>query len=180
MGFTALDGMMMGTRCGALDAGVVLHLIGRCHYNADEVERMLYHKSGLLGVSGISNDMRDLLASDAPEAAQAAELFVHRATREIGALSATLGGLDGLVFTAGIGEKSPEIRARIGAKAEWLGVRIDHDANLQTGSQARCISTPDSRIPVWVVPTDEERMIAVHTVSALADALPHQATSLAA
>jgi acetate kinase len=167
MGFTALDGLIMGTRCGTLDAGVVLHLIGRCGLSAAEVEKILYHKSGLLGVSGLSNDMRDLLGSDANEAAQAVELFVHRVSRELGALSATLGGLDGLVFTAGIGERSAEIRALVSAKAEWLGVRLDADANAAPGSGARRISTPDSRIPVWVVPTDEERMIATHTLEVL-------------
>ena len=113
MGFTALDGLPMGTRCGALDPGVVLHLIRAYGMDADAIERMLYHDCGLKGVSGISNDMRTLLASDDPRAAQAIELFVWRICRELGALAAVLGGLDGLVFTAGIGERSAEIRARV-------------------------------------------------------------------
>jgi acetate kinase len=135
---------------------------------AAEVEGMLYKQSGLLGVSGISPDMRDLAGSDDPRAKEAVELFVHRVSRELGALSATLGGIDGLVFTAGIGERSAEIRALVSERAAWLGVRIDPSVNEAPSNAARLISTPDSRIPVWVVPTDEERMIGLHTRAVVA------------
>jgi acetate kinase len=172
MGFTALDGLMMGTRCGTLDAGVVLHLI-REGMSPAEVEAMLYKRSGLLGVSGISPDMRDLLeavraGNPDPRAAEAVALFVHRVSRELGALAATLGGLDGLVFTAGIGERSAEIRARVAERARWLGVRVDLAANEAAGSGARRISPPGAPVTVWVIPTDEELMIGLHTRAALA------------
>jgi acetate kinase len=164
MGFTALDGLPMGTRCGALDPGVVLHL-NRAHgMDADAIERMLYHDCGLKGVSGISNDMRDLLASDEPRAAQAIELFVYRICRELGALAAALGGLDGLVFTAGIGERSPEIRERACRRAAWLGIELDHAANRAGGPR---ISTDGSKVAVYAIPTDEELMIARHTLTVL-------------
>ncbi|HYG85448.1 MAG TPA: acetate/propionate family kinase [Azospirillum sp.] len=166
MGFTALDGVMMGTRCGSLDAGVVLHLL-RQGMDAAEVERMLYHKSGLLGVSGRSPDMRDLIGSDAPEAVEAVELFIHRVSRELGGQAATLGGLDALVFTAGIGEHSAPVRAKICERARWLGVELDPAANAARFSASRRISTPSSRIPVWVIPTDEEVVIARATVDAV-------------
>jgi acetate kinase len=165
MGFTALDGLPMGTRCGALDPGVMLHLNRAYGMDADAIEAMLYHDCGLKGVSGISNDMRDLLASDDPRAAQAIELFVWHIGRNLGALAASLGGLDALVFTAGIGERSPEIRARACARAAWLGVAIDEAAN-QAGRPR--ISTPDSRVAVFAIPTDEEQMIARHTLALLA------------
>ncbi len=162
MSFTALDGLLMGTRPGALDPGVVTYLMRQHTMAAAEVEDLLYHRCGLLGVSGISGDMRTLLASDDPRARDAVELFVFRAAREIGALTASLGGLDGLVFTAGIGEHAPEIRERICARCGWLGVVLDEAAN-RAGRQR--ISARRSRLRVYVVPTDEEKMIAQHTIS---------------
>jgi acetate kinase len=159
-GFTALDGLCMGTRPGALDPGVVLHLFQELGMSAKEVEGVLYKKSGLLGISGISNDMRDLLKSDEPAAHLAVEYFVYRAAKEIGALAATLGGIDGLVFTAGIGENSAEIRGRICEASSWLGVTLDAKANAQNGPR---ISTRESRASAWVIPTNEELMIARHT-----------------
>jgi acetate kinase len=164
MGFTALDGLAMGTRCGALDPGVVLHLNRAYGMDADAIERMLYHECGLKGVSGISNDMRALLASDDPRAAQAIALFVWRICRELGALAAVLGGLDGLVFTAGIGERSAEIRERVCQGAAWLGIELDRAANRTGGPR---ISSAASRVGVYAIPTDEELMIARHTVAAL-------------
>jgi acetate kinase len=164
MSFTALDGLPMGTRCGALDPGVLLHLIRAYGMDADVIEAMLYHDCGLKGVSGISNDMRDLLASDAPHAAQAIELFVWHISRALGALSATLGGLDALVFTAGIGERSPEIRKRVCARAGWLGVALDDAANQAGGPR---ISSAASKVAVFAIPTDEELMIARHTLAVL-------------
>lgn len=164
MGFTALDGLMMGTRSGAIDPGVLLHLLREEAMTAAEVETLLYKQSGLLGVSGVSSDMRALHASNDPRAAEAIALFVWRAAREAGALVASLEGLDGLVFTAGIGENDPAIRAAICARLAWLGIELDQDANLR---HAPRISTPDSRITVRVIPTDEERMIAIHTLSTL-------------
>jgi acetate kinase len=164
LGFTALDGLCMGTRPGALDPGVVLHLFQGLGLSAREVEEILYERSGLQGISGRSSDMRELLASDEPDARLAVEYFVYRAVREIGALAAVLGGLDGLVFTAGIGEHSAEIRRRIGAGCGWLGVALDDAANATHGPR---ISTAASRVSAWVVPTDEERMIARHTAALL-------------
>ncbi len=164
LGFTALDGLCMGTRPGALDPGVVLHLFQDRGLSAAEVEDVLYRRSGLLGLSGLSNDMRVLLASDDPRARLAVEYFVYRATKEIGALAAVLGGLDCLVFTAGIGENSPEIRSRISAASRWLGVELDDAAN--TRGEAR-ISSASSRVRVLVVPTDEERVIARHVLRLL-------------
>src|SRR5678815_3368709 len=160
LGFTALDGLCMGTRPGSIDPGVVLHLFQGLNLSAKEVETLLYKKSGLLGISGISNDMRDLLGRPEPEARLAVDYFVYRAAREIGALTAALGGIDGLVFTAGIGENSPEIRERICEDSSWLGIELDDAAN--TDRSAR-ISTPRSRPSVWVIPTNEELMIARHT-----------------
>jgi acetate kinase len=164
MGFTALDGLPMGTRCGALDPGVVLHLMRAYGMDADAIERMLYHECGLKGVSGISNDMRMLLASDDPRAHYAVDLFVWRICRELGALAAVQGGLDGLVFTAGIGERSPEIRARVCERAAWLGIELDHAANARGGPR---ISADGSRVAVYAIPTDEELMIARHTLAVL-------------
>jgi acetate kinase len=164
MGFTALDGLPMGTRCGALDPGVVLHLIRRYGMDADAIERMLYHECGLKGVSGISNDMRTLLASDDPRARHAIALFVWRICRELGALAAVLGGLDGFVFTAGIGERSAEIRERVCRCAAWLGIELDPAANRAGGPR---ISTAASRVAVYAIPTDEELMIARHTLAVL-------------
>lgn len=160
MGFTALDGLPMGTRCGAIDPGVLLYLLRQKGLTVNELETLLYHRSGLLGVSGISNDMRDLLATDAPAAREAVDLFVFRIAREAGALAASMGGLDGLVFTAGIGERAAEIRAAVCARLEWLGLRLDPAANAIHGPR---ISAADSRISAWVIPTDEEQMIALHT-----------------
>jgi acetate kinase len=164
MGFTALDGLPMGTRCGALDPGVVLHLIRAYGMDAVAIERMLYHDCGLKGVSGISNDMRTLLASDDPRARQAIDLFVWRICRELGALAAVQDGLDGLVFTAGIGERSAEIRKRVCAKAAWLGIELDQAANARGGPR---ISADGSRVAVYAIPTDEEQMIARHTLAVL-------------
>jgi acetate kinase len=160
MAFTALDGLCMGTRPGALDPGVVLYLFQTLGLSAKEVESILYRKSGLLGISGISSDMRDLLGSSEPEARLAVDYFVYRAAKEIGALTAALGGIDGLVFTAGIGENSAEIRRRICEASSWLGLAIDEKANTSGGPR---ISTRQSNISVWVIPTNEELMIARHT-----------------
>ena len=161
MGFTALDGLMMGTRCGSIDPGVVLYLLQQRGMTAAEIEDLLYRRSGLLGVSGLSGDMRSLLASDAPGAAEAIDLFVFRAIRETGALTASLGGLDALVFTAGIGAHAAPIRARICAGLTWLGVSLDLAAN---AGRAPVISNRDSRVEVRVIETDEEAMIARHTL----------------
>jgi acetate kinase len=164
MGLTALDGLPMGTRCGALDPGVVIHLIRTCGMDADALERMLYHECGLKGVSGISNDMRTLLASDDPRARHAIDLFVWRIGRELGALAAVLGGLDGLVFTAGIGERSAEIREQVCEKAAWLGIELDPASNARGCPR---VSAEGSRVAVYAIPTDEELMIARHTLAVL-------------
>jgi acetate kinase len=164
MGFTALDGLPMGTRCGALDPGVILYLLRERDMDADRIEALLYHESGLLGVSGLSADMRELLGSKDPRAAEAVDLFVYRITYELGALTAALGGLDGLVFTAGIGEHAPEIRRRVCEMSRWLGIVIDPSANAR-GDE--CISTAESRASVWVLPTDEERTIARQAIEVL-------------
>jgi acetate kinase len=164
LGFTALDGLCMGTRPGALDPGVVLHLFQGMKLSAKDVESLLYKKSGLLGISGISNDMRDLLGRSEPEARLAVDYFIYRAAKEIGALTAVLGGVDGLVFTAGIGENSAEIRQRICSASTWLGIKLDQSANEKRGPE---ISTADSSVSVWVIPTNEELMIARHTARLL-------------
>src|SRR6059036_3778919 len=161
MGFTALDGLPMGTRTGQIDPGVVLYLLTEKGWSVKDVERLLYRDAGLRGLSAISNDVRDLLASDAPAARLALDYFVYRIAREMGSLAAAMGGIDALVLTAGIGENSPEIRARVCARAEWLGVELDETANRAGGPR---ISTSRSRVSVWVIPTDEERMIAEHTL----------------
>ncbi|CAM5212519.1 Acetate kinase OS=Bosea thiooxidans OX=53254 GN=ackA PE=3 SV=1 [Bosea thiooxidans] len=161
MGFTALDGLPMGTRPGQLDPGVVLHLIMQKGMPAEAVSKLLYHEAGLKGLSGISNDMRDLLASKDPRAAFAIDHFVYRCALNIGSLTAALGGLDAFVFTAGIGENAPELRERIVHRMEWLGAALDPEAN-RAGSSL--ISTPTSRVALYVVPTDEELMIAGHTL----------------
>jgi len=163
MGMTALDGLVMSTRVGALDPGALMYLAGQ-GMTPEALESLLYLRSGLLGVSGFSGDMRTLLASDRPEAAEAVELFVYRAVREIGALAASLGGLDGLVFTAGIGENSAIIRRRICDGCAWLGVAIEEPANQ---AQALSISAAGSRVGVWVIPTDEEHTIARQTLGLL-------------
>jgi len=160
LGFTALDGLCMGTRPGTLDPGVVLYLFQALGLSVKEVETILYKKSGLIGISGISNDMRSLLASNEPDARLALDYFVYRAAKEIAAMTAALGGIDGLVFTAGIGENSPEIRKRICIASAWLGVELDEDANAR---KAPRITSQASKVPAWVIPTNEELMIARHT-----------------
>ena len=160
LGFTALDGLCMGTRPGAVDPGVILYLFQELGLSAKEVETILYKKSGLLGISGISNDMRDLIDSREPAAQLAVDYFVYRATKEIGALAAVLGGIDGLVFTAGIGENSAAVRARICEACAWLGVDLDQEANARKTPR---ISRSGSRVSAWVIPTNEELMIARHT-----------------
>jgi acetate kinase len=162
MAFTGLDGLPMGTRCGQIDPGVLLYLVSEKGYGAKDLERLLYHESGLRGLSGVSNDVRDLLTSEDPRARLALDYFVYRVARELASLAAAMEGIDALVLTAGIGENSPEMRARICARAAWLGLTIDEAANRAGGPR---ISAPDSRVSAWVIPTDEERMIAEHTVA---------------
>lgn len=162
MGFTALDGLPMGTRPGQLDPGVVLYLLAQRGMSVTAVTDLLYRDSGLKGLSGISNDMRDLLDSDDPNATIAIEHFVHRAALTAGLLAAALDGLDGFVFTAGVGENSPVIRARIAKRLVWLGAELDPAAN---DAGAICISTPESRVGLYVIPTNEELMIARHTLA---------------
>jgi len=160
MGFTAVDGLPMGTRTGALDPGVILYLLQHERMDPEAIEQVIYQRSGLLGVSGISSDMRALLASNAPSAKEAVDLFVYRIGRELGSLAAALRGLDALVFTAGIGEHAPEIRARACREAHWLGVTLDEQANAKGGPR---ISSSGSAVSAWVIPTDENLMIARHT-----------------
>jgi len=160
MGLTALDGLVMGTRCGNLDPGVILYLLQEKDMTTQAVSDLLYHSSGLLGISGVSDDMRTLLASDDPLAADAVGLFVYRFSRELGSLAASLGGLDALVFTAGIGEHAPEIRRRACEQAGWLGIELDDAANARGATR---ISPPGSKVSAWVIPTDEDLMIARHT-----------------
>ena len=160
LSFTALDGLCMGTRPGALDPGVVLYLFQTLNLSPKEVENMLYKKSGLLGISGISNDMRNLLDRSEPDARLAVDYFVYRAAKEIGAMAAVLGGVDALVFTAGIGENSAEIRRRICEASAWLGIKLDTDANGRKGPR---ITQEKSKVSAWVIPTNEELMIARHT-----------------
>ncbi len=165
MGFTAVDGLMMGTRCGSIDPGVLIWLMDEKGMDARAIERLIYKESGLLGVSGgLSSDMRVLRTSDAPEAAEAIELFVYRAVREIGSMAAALGGLDALVFTAGIGENDAETRAEILAGCRWLGLAADPVLNIRPSGRI----SPEGATPeVWVLPTDEERIIAEHTIALL-------------
>ncbi|HEY6132000.1 MAG TPA: acetate/propionate family kinase [Halioglobus sp.] len=160
MGFSALDGIPMGTRPGAVDPGVLLYLVSQRHMTPAALETLLYKESGLLGLSGISNDMRQLLASPEPRARLAIDYFIHNIAKAIGALTAVLGGLDGLVFTAGIGENSPEIRARIIEACGWLGITLNANANRRCEPR---ISTTGSAASAWVIPTNEELMIATHT-----------------
>jgi acetate kinase len=155
----------MGTRCGTIDPGVVLWLMDQRGMDARAIEKLVYSQSGLLGVSGMSSDMRALLASDAPRAKLAVDLYVYRIRRELGSLAAALGGVDAIVFTAGIGENAAEIRARVLADAAWLGVELDAAANVARGPR---ISTAASRVAAYVVPTNEELMIARHTRGVLA------------
>lgn len=163
MGFTALDGLPMSRRCGALDPGVVLYLLSEKKMDPGAVSHLLYNESGLLGVSGMSDDMRALLAAKDPRAAEAIDLFVYRIGRELGSLAATLGGLDALVFTAGVGEHAAEIRRRVLVDAGWLGAKLDAAANAAGGP---CLTHKDSRISAWVIPTDEDLMIARHSLDA--------------
>jgi acetate kinase len=166
MSFTPLDGLLMGTRSGALDPGVVTYLMRERGMSGADIEDVLYHQSGLLGVSGISSDMRALLASNDSRAREAIDLFIFRAAREAGALVVSLGGLDGIVFTAGIGEHAPEVRAGICARLGWLGIDLDETAN---DAGALCVTRPASRVRVYVLPTDEERMLAEHATVLLHD-----------
>lgn len=162
MGFTPLDGLVMGTRCGSIDPGVLLYLMVHHHLDVTALERVLTHESGLLGVSGISSDMRTLLERAATDehAAEAIDLFVYRLTRELGSLAAALGGLDAVVFTGGIGENAPLIRTRVCQAASWLGLDFDAHSNEHSGPR---ISRPNSPVSAWVIPTNEELMIALHT-----------------
>lgn len=164
MGFTPLDGLPMGTRCGALDPGVVLHLLRERAMTLTEVEDLLYNQSGLFGVSGVSGRMEFLLRAATPAANDAIDLFVHRAAAEIAAMGSALGGLDAVVFTAGIGEGSPEIRRRIADRCRWLGVELDDDANQAGGPR---ITTPGSPVSAWVIATDEEAVIAGQALTAV-------------
>jgi acetate kinase len=164
LGFTALDGLCMGTRPGALDPGVVLYLFQTLGLSANEVESILYKQSGLIGISGLSNDMRVLLERQDSNASLAIDYFVYRAAKEIGALTAVLKGVDALIFTAGIGENSSVIRRLICEASSWLGIQLDQNAN---NSNSSLISTAESKVAVFVIPTNEELMIARHLASAL-------------
>ena len=164
MGFTALDGLPMGTRPGQIDPGVILYLMEQKKMSAAAVQDFLYRECGLKGLSGISNDVRELQSSADPRAAFALDYFCYRVGLNAGMLAAALGGVDAFVFTAGIGENSATIRARIAARLAWLGAVLDAKAN---GAHATCVSAPDSRTGVYVIPTDEELMIARHTMAAL-------------
>jgi acetate kinase len=170
MSFTALDGLMMGTRCGAIDPGVLLYLMDHERMDARALERLLYQESGLLGVSGGCSDMRELLDRSDDAAVEALDLFVYRIGRELGSLAAALGGLDALVFTGGIGENAAPIRARVCRDARWLGLDLDEEANALGGP---CISRAGSHASAWVIPTDEELMIALHTRRVLGRAREH-------
>jgi acetate kinase len=165
MGFTAVEGLVMGTRCGSVDPGVLVYLMDQHNMGPREIEDLIYRRSGLLGVSGISSDMRALRDSAEPLAAEAIALFVYRVVREIGSMAAALGGLDGLVFTGGIGEHDAAARNDIVAGCAWLGLRLD--SALNTAGRSGRISSSQSEGEVWVIPTDEERMIAEHTASLL-------------
>jgi acetate kinase len=176
-GFTALDGLPMGTRCGALDPGVVLYLLSEQQMDIATVTDLLYHRSGLLGVSGESSEMQQLLASHSPHSLEAIDLFVYRIRRELGSLVAALEGLDALVFTGGIGEHAAPIRARVCQDAQWLGVRLNADANRTGGPK---ISADDSAVSVWVIPTDEDLMIARHTYDLISAAKTNYVRSVPA
>ena len=164
LGFTALDGLPMGTRPGQLDPGIMLYLMSEKRMSAKEIERLLYHESGLKGLSGISNDVRDLLASPDPRAKLALDHFVYRISLFAGMLAGAMGGIDGFVFTAGIGENAPAIREAVAKRLAWLGLDLDLKANAD--GEAR-ISREESRVACYVIPTDEELMIARHTLSVL-------------
>jgi acetate kinase len=165
MGFTAADGLPMGTRCGNLDPGVVLYLMDELKMDVRAIETLIYQESGLLGVSGISSDMRTLQESTDPRAAAAIDLFAYRIGRELGSLAAALKGVDAIIFTAGIGENSATLRKRVCRDAAWLGVELDEAANARNGPR---ISAVASRVSAWVIPTNEELMIARHTRDVLA------------
>ena len=167
MGFTAVDGLPMGTRCGAVDPGVVLYLIDQLGMDVAAVQDLLYLRSGLLGVSGISADMRELEASESPRARLAIDLMVYRIGRELGSMAAALGGLEALVFSGGIGENSVALRAAVCRDARWLGVELDQAAKADPGRGVARISAPASPVSVWVVPANEELMIARHTLDIL-------------
>jgi acetate kinase len=164
MGFTALEGLPMGTRCGSLDPGAILYMMDELKMNARAIEKLLYQQSGLLGVSGISSDMRILLENPEPRATFAVDLFIYRIGRELGSLAAALGGLDALVFTAGIGEHAAVLRERVCLDAAWLGIQLDAAANQANASR---ISTLSSPVSAWIIPTNEELMIARHTRSVM-------------
>lgn len=164
MGFTAVDGLVMGTRCGAIDPGVLIYLMDEHKMDSRAITDLIYRKSGLLGVSGISSDMRQLRQSDAPAAREAIDLFVYRIVREIGSLAAALGGVDGLVFTAGIGENDATTRLAVAAGCTWLGLGLDEERNAAGNGR---ISSDRSAVEAWVVPTDEEYMIARHVADTL-------------
>lgn len=167
MGFSTLDGLPMGTRCGALDPGVILFLLQQRKMDVQSIEKLLYSQAGLLGVSGSSSDVRALLDSEEPDAKLALSLYVYRIGRELGSLAAALGGLDAIVFTAGIGANAVVIRERVCRDAAWLGIELDPVANANPDKSGACITTKRSRVSAWVLPTDEELMIARHTVRLL-------------
>ena len=169
MGFTALDGLPMGARPGQLDAGIVLYLVAEKGMSAKEIERLFYHDSGLKGLSGISNDVRDLLASSDPRAKRALDYFVYRIALFTGMLAAAMGGIDGFVFTAGIGENAPVIREAVAQRLTWLGLELDPEANAKGTGR---ISAKGSRVACYVIPTDEELMIARHTLRVLRAEVP--------
>jgi acetate kinase len=175
MGFTALDGLPMARRCGSLDPGVILYLLEQQGMTTAAVSNLLYHSSGLLGVSGISDDMKTLLASDKPQAHEAIDLFVYRICRELGSLVAALGGLDALVFTAGIGEHAPEIRRRVCQGSSWLGLDIDEEANRAGGP---LITKSGSQASAWMIPTNEDLMIARHTRQVIGASTRRKITAL--
>jgi len=172
MGFSTLDGLIMGTRCGSLDPGVLLYLLREKGLDATALEKLLYKESGLLGLSGVSADMRDLLASDDPDAREAVAMFCDRVAEQIALFAAKLGGLDAVVFTAGIGERSAEIRAAVAERLAWLGAELDPAANAAGGPR---IASAQSRVGLWVIPTDEESMIARHTRALLAGGITARA-----
>lgn len=164
LGFSTLDGLIMGTRCGPIDPGLILHIMESKGFGVKEMTNLLYKESGLLGVSGISQDMRTLVASDKPEAKEAIELFCYRIVRELGSLAAAAGGLDAIVFTGGIGEHNPGLRSNICKQASWQGISLNEEAN-KSGEHR--ISAADSAVDVFVIPTNEEWMIARHTQALL-------------
>lgn len=172
MGFTAVEGLMMGTRCGSIDPGVLIYLMDEKGLDARGLENLIYKKSGLLGVSGITSDMRALRSSNDPRAREAIDLFIYRIVREIGSLAAALGGLDGIVFTGGIGQRDAKTRQEVVAGCAWLGAAIDKQANAIGEGR---IDAPQSTIPIWVVSTDEERIIARHTADLIRSAATSEA-----